>query len=60
MNMRRLPSRSARRPPSSSVPPKKMAYAVITHWSPVAEKPRSDLIDGRATFTIATSRMTMN
>ena len=46
-NMRRLPSRSARRPPSSSVPPKRMAYAVITHWSPVAEKPRSDLIDGQ-------------
>ena len=59
-NMRRRPSRSASRPPSSSAPPKKMAYAVITHCSPVSEKPRSDWIEGSATFTMATSRITMN
>src|SRR4051794_4932016 len=57
---RRLPSRSARRPPSSSAPPKRIAYAVITHWRLSCEKFRSVLIDGSATFTIATSSTTMN
>src|SRR5437773_778584 len=32
----------------------------MTHWRLVWEKLRSDLIDGNATFTMATSRMTMN
>src|SRR6478736_6200108 len=32
----------------------------MTHWRLGSEKPRSDLIEGSATFTIATSRMTMN
>src|SRR4029453_8192084 len=58
--MRRRPRRSASRPPSSSAPPKTMAYAVITHWRLCCEKPRSVPISGRATLTIATSRMTMN
>src|SRR5204862_8298713 len=44
----------------SSAPPKKIAYAEITHCRSVCENPRSVLIDGRATLTIATSRMTMN
>jgi hypothetical protein len=60
MNNRRRPSRSASRPPSSSTPPKKIAYAVITHCRPSDENPRSVCIDGSATFTIATSRTTMN
>src|SRR5262245_16604690 len=57
---RRRPSRSASRPPSSSRPPKRMAYAVTTHCRLSWLKWRSVLIDGRATFTIATSRTTMN
>ena len=32
----------------------------MTHCRFVCENPRSDLIEGSATFTIATSRMTMN
>jgi hypothetical protein len=32
----------------------------MIHWRFDAEKPRSALIDGSATLTIATSRMTMN
>ena len=59
MKTRRRPSRSAARPPSRSRPPKVRAYALTTHCRFVAEKPRSVWIDGRATFTIATSRMTM-
>jgi hypothetical protein len=35
-------------------------YAFTTHWRPVAEKPRSLRIEGSATFTIETSRITMN
>src|SRR6476660_1330269 len=49
-NMRRLPSRAASFFLNDRAPTEKMAYAVITHWSPVAENPRSDLIEGRATF----------
>jgi hypothetical protein len=60
MNRRRRPSKSASRPPSNSTPPKKIAYAVMTHCKLSWEKPRSVLIDGSATFTIATSRTTMN
>ena len=60
MNSRRRPKRSASRPPRSSAPPKRIAYAEMTHCRLVCEKPRSVLIDGSATFTIATSRMTMN
>jgi hypothetical protein len=60
MNTRRLPSRSAARPPSSRNPPKKSAYALITHWRFSCEKPRSTWIEGRATFTIAMSSTTMN
>src|SRR5437867_2035700 len=41
-------------------PPKKIEYAVITHCRLSCEKWRSVLIDGRATFTIAMSRTTMN
>src|SRR5581483_687372 len=60
MNSRRRPSRSARRPPSSRKPPKTIAYALITHWRLACEKCRSDLIAASATFTIDTSRTTMN
>jgi hypothetical protein len=58
-NIRRRPSRSAARPPSSSRPPKLSRYALSTHCRSPAEKPRSALIEGNATRTIAESRMTM-
>src|SRR5919197_2367080 len=58
--IRRRPSRSAARPPSSRKPPKTSAYALITHWRFSCENPRSTLIEGNATFTIAMSRTTMN
>ena len=60
MNNRRRPNRSASRPPSNNTPPKTIAYAVITHCRLTCEKCRSVLIEGSATFTIATSRTTMN
>ena len=40
-NMRRRPSRSPARAPTSSRPPKVSAYALTTHESPVAENPRT-------------------
>src|SRR6266508_2408580 len=58
--IRRRPIRSAARPPRSRKPPKKSAYALITHWRFSCENPRSTLIEGNATFTIAMSRTTMN
>ena len=60
MKSRRRPSRSAIRPPSSSRPPKKIEYAVTTHCRFSWLKCKSVLIVGSATFTIATSRTTMN
>src|SRR3954447_5647868 len=60
MNRRRRPSRSAMRPPSRRKPPNRIAYAVITHWRLSCVKLRSVLMDGSATFTIATSSTTMN
>src|SRR4029079_16372476 len=56
----RRPRTSASLPPSSRNPPKTIAYAVTTHSRPDCVKPRSVSIDGSATFTIATSRITMN
>jgi len=55
-NRRRCPKRSPSLPPSRRKPPKVSMYALTTHTSEVAENPRSALIDGRATFTIVTSR----
>src|SRR5215218_9233492 len=56
---RRRPSRSAARPPRSRNPPNVIAYAVITHWRLSREKSSASPIDGRATFTIDTSRTVM-
>ena len=39
MNIRRRPSRSPARPPSSSRPPRVSAYALMTHSRPLPEKP---------------------
>src|SRR5215203_4156730 len=58
--MRRRPSTSAARPPSSRKPPKTSAYALITHCRSSCENPRSTLIEGSATFTTAMSRTTLN
>src|SRR5947209_7668512 len=46
--------------PSIRKPAKVIVYALTTHCSPVVEKPRLVRIDGSATFTTATSRITMN
>src|SRR4051812_31279472 len=60
MKTRRRPSRSAARPPRSRKPAKVSVYALTTHCRLLALKPRSSRIEGSATFTIETSRMTMN
>src|SRR3954471_15044400 len=59
-NTRLRPSRSAIRPPSSRKPANASVYAFTTHWRPAPLKPRSARIDGSATFTTDTSRITMN
>ena len=59
MNIRRLPSTSPMRPPSSRKPPKVTAYAVTTHWMPVFEKCSELWIEGSATVTIDTSSTVM-
>src|SRR6185436_2739000 len=46
-------------PPSSRNPPKVSAYALSTHWRSPCAKCRSSWIDGSATLTMETSRMTM-
>jgi hypothetical protein len=58
--MRRLPSRSASRPPNRRNPPSMRPYAMTTHCSVLWLTPRSRWIEGKATFTMATSRTTMN
>src|SRR5262249_50513532 len=59
-NTRRRPSRSAQRPPSIRKPANVSVYRFTTHCSPVVEKCKPLRIDGSATFTIETSRITMN
>ena len=59
-NTRRRPSRSAARPPSSRKPANVSVYAFTTHCRPVVEKPRPPRIDGSATLTIETSRITIS
>src|SRR5262249_50570541 len=60
MNMRRRPSRSPARPPSSSSPPKVSAYALTTHSRPDPEKPSARWICGSATLTMVASSTTIN
>src|SRR4051794_21951769 len=60
MNRRRLPKKSAARPPSSRKPPNISVYELMTHCRLAFEKSRPRWIDGSATFTIVASRMTMN
>ena len=59
MNTRRRPSRSAARPASKRNPPNAIEYAVMTHCRFSREKWSERLIEGRATFTIETSRIVM-
>jgi hypothetical protein len=59
-NTRRRPRRSEARPPSRSNPAKVSVYALTTHCRPAVENPRPSWIAGSATFTIETSRITMN
>ena len=56
----RRPSRSADRPPRSRNPPNTRAYALITHCSPVGEKPSARWMVGNAKVTIDTSMTTSN
>src|SRR5439155_26370451 len=60
MNIRRRPSRSAARPPSSRRPPNVIVYAMSTHCSVFSDTFSDVLIDGSATLTIETSRTVMN
>src|ERR671935_3018828 len=59
IRMRRRPSTSAARPPSSKNPPNVSAYAVTTHWRLVSEKCRSRPIVGSETLTIVRSMTVM-
>ena len=59
-NIRRRPSRSPARPPSSSSPPNARAYALTTHSRPAPENPRARWICGRATLTMVESSTTIN
>jgi hypothetical protein len=59
-SVRRRPSRSAALPPNSRNPPSVRPYAMTIHCNLLRPTPRSCWIEGRATFTIATSSTTMN
>src|SRR3954470_21148796 len=60
MNTRRLPNRSAARPPSRRKPPNAITYAFTTHGKFCSEKPRPLPMLGSATFTIDASKTTTN
>ena len=60
MNMRRLPNRSAARPPRMSRPPNEIAYPVTTHCTASGAMCSSRSIEGSATLTMLKSRTTMN
>jgi hypothetical protein len=59
IRIRRRPSRSAARPPSSRKPPNVSAYAVTTHCRLVSVKCRSRPIVGSETLTIVRSMIVM-
>jgi hypothetical protein len=58
--IRRLPTTSASRPPSSIRPPNASTYAVTTHVNWLRLIMRSSPMLGSATFTTVTSRISMN
>src|SRR3954453_12404968 len=59
-NVRRRPTMSAARPPTSSRPPLQSTYAVTTHWRSAGAKPSPAPIEGSATFTNVMSSTTIN
>ncbi len=59
-NIRRRPSRSPARPPSSSSPPNARAYPLTTHSRPAPENPRARWMCGSATLTTVESSTTMS
>ena len=60
MKIRRRPSRSPDRPPSSSSPPNASVYAFTTHSRFESEKPSAFWMCGSATFTMVESSTTMS
>src|SRR5215471_18124082 len=60
ISIRRRPTRSDSRPPSSRRPPKASEYAVTTHCRSALENPRSCWAEGSAMFTIVASRTTIS
>ena len=60
MKIRRRPSRSPDRPPSSNSPPNASAYALTTHSRLVPEKWSAVWMCGRATLTMVASSTTIS
>ena len=60
ISIRRRPTRSDSRPPSSSSPPKASEYAVTTHCRSALENTRSRWAEGSAMFTIVASSTTIS
>src|SRR5215471_13656426 len=60
ISIRRRPTRSDSRPPSSSSPPKASEYAVTTHCRSALENPSARWAEGSAMFTIVASRTTIS
>ena len=60
ISIRRRPSRSDSRPPSSSSPPKASEYAVTTHCRSALENPSARWAEGSAMFTIVASSTTIS
>ena len=60
ISIRRRPTRSDSRPPSSSSPPKASEYAVTTHCRSAMENPSARWAEGSAMFTIVASSTTIS
>ncbi len=60
ISIRRWPTRSDSRPPSSSSPPKASEYAVTTHCRSALENASARWAEGSAMFTIVASRTTIS
>src|SRR5689334_13375417 len=60
ISIRRRPTKSDSRPPSSSNPPKASEYAVTTHCRSALENPSALWAEGSAMFTIVASRITIS
>ena len=60
ISIRRRPTRSDSRPPSSSSPPKASEYAVTTHCRSALENASARCAEGSAMFTIVASSTTIS